>query len=109
VPKVLGWGRYGSQAAAEAINDVDGHALRWWLNPFLPFAEAGKKEGSRRIEGATSLRSSPAPSGVCWRARGGSKAPGRTEKVAEYSESISAGRRVIFSVTIFKKVLIPRA
>ena len=34
--KLLGWERYDSRAAVEAINDLYRHELRLWLNLYLP-------------------------------------------------------------------------
>jgi hypothetical protein len=36
VRKLLGWERYDSAAAVEAMNDLYGHELRWWMNLYLP-------------------------------------------------------------------------
>ena len=34
--KLLGWDRYDSPEAVEAINDLYRHELRLWLNLYLP-------------------------------------------------------------------------
>jgi len=43
VRKLLGWDRYDSLAAVEALNDVYRHELRLWLNLFLPSVKLVKK------------------------------------------------------------------
>jgi hypothetical protein len=39
----LGWQRYDSQVAVEAINDLYRHELRLWLNLHLPSVKLVKK------------------------------------------------------------------
>ena len=41
--KLLGWQRYDSQVAVEAINDLYRHELRLWLNLYLPSVKLVKK------------------------------------------------------------------
>jgi hypothetical protein len=41
--KLLGWERYDSRAAGEAINDLYRHELRLWLNLYLPSVKRVKK------------------------------------------------------------------
>jgi hypothetical protein len=43
VRKLLGWDRYDSPAAVEAINDLYRHELRRWLNLYLPSVKLVKK------------------------------------------------------------------
>ena len=43
VRKLLGWDRYDSRAAVEAINDLYRHELRLWLNLCLPSVKLVKK------------------------------------------------------------------
>jgi len=43
VRKLLGWDRYDSLAAVEALNDLYRHELRLWLNLFLPSVKLVKK------------------------------------------------------------------
>ena len=43
VRKLLGWDRYDSRAAVEAINDLYRHELRLWLNLYLPSVKLVKK------------------------------------------------------------------
>jgi hypothetical protein len=43
VRKLLGWERYDSRAAVEAINDLYRHELRWWMNLYLPSVKLVKK------------------------------------------------------------------
>jgi transposase InsO family protein len=43
VRKLLGWERYDSRAAVEAINDLYRHELRLWLNLYLPWVKRVKK------------------------------------------------------------------
>ena len=43
VRKLLGWERYDTHQAAEAINDLYRHELRLWLNLFLPSVKLVKK------------------------------------------------------------------
>jgi len=43
VRKLLGWDRYDSPAAVEALNDLYRHELRLWLNLFLPSVKLVKK------------------------------------------------------------------
>ena len=43
VRKLLGWERYDTQEALEAINDLYRHELRLWLNVFLPSVKLLKK------------------------------------------------------------------
>jgi transposase InsO family protein len=43
VRKLLGWERYDSRAAVEAINDLYRHELRLWLNLYLPSVKLVKK------------------------------------------------------------------
>ena len=43
VRKLLGWERYDSGAAVEAINDLYRHELRLWLNLYLPSVKLVKK------------------------------------------------------------------
>ena len=43
VRKLLGWERYDSQAAVEAINDLYRNELRLWMNLFLPSVKLQKK------------------------------------------------------------------
>ena len=47
--RLLGYLRYDSEAAGEAINDLDRHELRWFQNLFLPSVKLAGKErvGSR--------------------------------------------------------------
>jgi hypothetical protein len=49
VRKPLGYGRFGTQAAADAINDLYRHELRWFQNLFLPSMKlvAKTRVGSR--------------------------------------------------------------
>ena len=41
--KLLGWERYDSRAAVEAINAVYRQELRWWMNLYLPSVKLVKK------------------------------------------------------------------
>lgn len=43
VRKLLGWDRYDSQAAVEALNDLYRQELRWLLNLYLPSVKMVKK------------------------------------------------------------------
>ena len=43
VRKLLGWDRYDSVAAVEAINDLYRQELRWLLNLYLPSVKMVKK------------------------------------------------------------------
>src|SRR6266849_332172 len=43
VRKLLGWDRYDSTEAVEAINDLYGNELRLWLNLYLPSVQLVKK------------------------------------------------------------------
>ncbi|MGH7837250.1 MAG: integrase [Candidatus Binataceae bacterium] len=43
VRKLLGWERYDTHEAVEAINDLYGNELRLWLNLFLPSVKLVKK------------------------------------------------------------------
>src|SRR4029077_13382076 len=43
VRKLLGWERYDSRAAVEAINGLYRHELRLWLNLYLPSVKLVKK------------------------------------------------------------------
>ena len=43
VRKLLGWERYDSRAAVEAINAVYRQELRWWMNLYLPSVKLVKK------------------------------------------------------------------
>src|SRR5215469_4494124 len=43
VRKLLGWDRYDSRAAVEAINAVYQQELRWWMNLYLPSVKLVKK------------------------------------------------------------------
>jgi hypothetical protein len=43
VRKLLGWERYDSEAAVEAINDLYRHELRLWMNLYLPSVKLVKK------------------------------------------------------------------
>ena len=43
VRKLLGWERYDTPEAVQAINDLYGHELRLWLNLFLPSVKLLKK------------------------------------------------------------------
>jgi transposase InsO family protein len=43
VRKLLGWERYDTPEAVEAINDLYGHELRLWLNLFLPSVKLVRK------------------------------------------------------------------
>jgi hypothetical protein len=43
VRKLLGWERYDSAAAVEAINDLYREELRWWMNLYLPSVKLVKK------------------------------------------------------------------
>ena len=43
VRKLLGWDRYDSRAAVEAIHDVYRHELRLWMNLYLPSVKLLKK------------------------------------------------------------------
>jgi len=43
VRKLLGWERYDTRNAVEAINDLYRHELRWWLNLYLPSVKLVKK------------------------------------------------------------------
>ncbi len=43
VRKLLGWDRYDSPQAVEALNDLYGHELRLWLNLYLPSVKLVKK------------------------------------------------------------------
>jgi len=54
VRKLLGWERYDSEAAVEAINDLNRHELRLWMNLYLPSVKLGEKS-SCGIESATHL------------------------------------------------------
>ena len=55
VRKLLGWERYDTPEALEAINNLYRHELRWWLNLFRPSVKLLKKKrvGSklRRVYG----------------------------------------------------------
>jgi transposase InsO family protein len=44
VRKLLGWDRYDTRAAVEAINEVYREQLRWWMNLYLPSVKLLKKE-----------------------------------------------------------------
>jgi len=44
VRKILGWDRYDTPAAVEAINEVYREQLRWWMNLCLPSVKLLKKE-----------------------------------------------------------------
>jgi transposase InsO family protein len=44
VRKLLGWDRYDTSAAVEAINVVYAEELRWWMNLYLPSVKLLKKE-----------------------------------------------------------------
>ena len=52
VRKLLGWERYDTQNAVEAMNDLYRRELRLWLNLYLPSVG---EEGSRGIAGAARL------------------------------------------------------
>ncbi len=41
--KLLGWDRYDSPEAVEAINDLNRHELGLWLNLYLPSVKLIKK------------------------------------------------------------------
>jgi len=43
VRKLLGWERYDSARAVEAMNDLYGHELRLWMNLFLPSVKLVRK------------------------------------------------------------------
>jgi transposase InsO family protein len=43
VRKLLGWNRYDTPQALEAINDLYGHELRLWMNLFLPSVKLQRK------------------------------------------------------------------
>jgi len=43
VRKLLGWDRYDTPQAVEALNDLYGHELRLWMNLFLPSVKLLKK------------------------------------------------------------------
>jgi len=43
VRKLMGWDRYDSQAAVEAMNDLYRNELRLWMNLFLPSVKLEKK------------------------------------------------------------------
>ncbi|HET9177950.1 MAG TPA: integrase [Terriglobia bacterium] len=43
VRKLLGWDRYDTPAAVEAMNDLYGHELRLWMNLFLPSVKLIRK------------------------------------------------------------------
>ena len=43
VRKLLGWDRYDSRAAVEAINALYRQELRWWMNLYLPSVKLVKK------------------------------------------------------------------
>ena len=43
VRKLLGWDRYDSQRAVQAMNDLYRHELRLWLNLFLPSGKLAEK------------------------------------------------------------------
>jgi len=43
VRKLLGWERYDSRAAVEAMNDLNRQELRLWLNLYLPSVKLVKK------------------------------------------------------------------
>ena len=43
VRKLLGWDRYDSPEAVEAINDLNRHPLRLWMNLYLPSVKLAKK------------------------------------------------------------------
>lgn len=43
VRKLLGWDRYDSRVAVEAINAVYRQELRWWMNLYLPSVKLVKK------------------------------------------------------------------
>jgi transposase InsO family protein len=43
VRKLLGWNRYDTPQAVEAINDLYGHELRLWMNLFLPSVKLQRK------------------------------------------------------------------
>ncbi len=61
--KLLGWDRYDSRAAVEALNDLYRQELRWLLNLYLPSVKMVKKT---RV--GSKLRRVPAPpSPAAWR------------------------------------------
>ena len=69
VRKLLGWERYASQAAVEAINDLYRGELRLWLNLYLPSVKLVKKVRWDRRYGAFTIRRKH-PSSECWQASG---------------------------------------
>ena len=47
VRKLMGWDRYDTLEAVEAMNDLYRNELRWWLNLFQPSAMKKVRVGSR--------------------------------------------------------------
>ena len=92
VRKLLGWERYDTHEAVEAINDLYRHELRLWLNLFLPSVKLLKKMrvGSKvrrvyeRATNAIRAGTSLSPSG--------SEANGAARGTQKASEPVSAGQ-----------------
>lgn len=62
VRRFLGWDRYDTPQAVEAINDLYQNELRLWLNLFQPSVKLGKK-----LRVGAGLRGRPKPrSTACW-------------------------------------------
>src|SRR5262249_60422257 len=80
VRKLLGWDRYDSRAAVEAINAVYRPELRWWMNLYLPSVKLVKK-----VRVGSKLRRCDEPARSAWE-RGAGRRPdgappgGETEK-----------------------------
>jgi hypothetical protein len=75
VRKLLGWDRYDSRAAVEAINALYRQELRWWMNLYLPSVKLVKKVSrkSARPWNASNGAEMPRPgfaSGLFGKARG---------------------------------------
>ncbi len=80
VRKLLGWDRYDSAAAIEAINDLYRQELRWLLNLYLPSVKLVKKT---RV-GSKLRRAYDAPQTPLERvARSGYAEPGRLEELTK--------------------------
>src|SRR6516164_4885509 len=45
VRKLMGWERYDTAQAVEAMNDLSGQELRLWMNVFQPWAKPVRKDG----------------------------------------------------------------
>jgi transposase InsO family protein len=90
VRKLLGWERYDSRAAVEAINDLYRHELRLWLNLYL-LGQAGEKN-SCGIESAPRLRCSTNTVGAgTGYPAGPPGASGRTNQTPAIAGSVSTG------------------